>query len=110
MTHSPVAPNSGFLVRSGQPLIGVLVEEDGEEMVRYFSEEQEADTVASLSVTQDALRLAGAWSDLDWEEWVEDEIVFVTNVAFAASCIMRRYLWIAPHLRLIFTVENQRFP
>lgn len=73
MTHSHPSPTSGFLIRSDQPLIGVLVEEDGEEMVRYFSEEQEADTVASLSVTQDALRLAGAWSDLDWEE-LEQEL------------------------------------
>lgn len=73
MTHSQLDPNSSFLIRSDQPLIGVLVEENGEEMVRYFSEEPEPNTIASQSVTQDAIRLAGAWSDLDWEE-LEQEL------------------------------------
>lgn len=67
MSHSPLSSNSGFSIRFDQPLIGVLVEENGEWMVRYFSEEAEADTVTSRSVSQDAIRLAGAWSDLDWE-------------------------------------------
>jgi hypothetical protein len=36
--------------------------------VRYFSEESQADKAVSEDVTQVALRLAGAWSDLSWEE------------------------------------------
>jgi hypothetical protein len=52
----------------GQPLIGVIAEEQGHEVVRYFIEEQEADKVMVHNTTQDALALAGAWSDLEWDE------------------------------------------
>jgi DNA/RNA-binding domain of Phe-tRNA-synthetase-like protein len=52
----------------GQPLIGVIAEEQGQEVVRYFTEEQEADKVMVQNTTQDALALAGAWSDLEWDE------------------------------------------
>jgi hypothetical protein len=52
----------------GQPLIGVIAEEQGREVVRYFIEEQEADKVMVHNTTQDALALAGAWSDLEWDE------------------------------------------
>ena len=52
----------------GQPLIGVIAEEQGREVVRYFTEEQEADKVMVQNTTQDALALAGAWSDLEWDE------------------------------------------
>ena len=52
----------------GQPLIGVIAEEQGHEVVRYFTEEQEADKVMVQNTTQDALALAGAWSDLEWDE------------------------------------------
>lgn len=64
--------NSSFSTRSDQPLIGMLVEEEGEELVRYFSEESEADIVAGDAM-RDALNLAGAWSDLDWDE-IEREL------------------------------------
>lgn len=37
-------------------------------MVRYFTEEQEADRVMVQNTTQDALALAGVWSDLEWDE------------------------------------------
>ena len=37
-------------------------------MTRYFSEEAQADQAVSEDSTQVALRLAGAWSDLNWEE------------------------------------------
>ena len=52
----------------GQPLIGVIAEEQGQEVVRYFTEELEADKVMVQNTTQDALALAGAWSDLEWDE------------------------------------------
>ena len=52
----------------GQPLIGVIAEEQGQEVVRYFTEEQEADRVMVQNTTQDALALAGVWSDLEWDE------------------------------------------
>jgi len=55
-----------LLVQSNQPLIGIPFEENGKEVVRYFTQEKEVDKVASK--VNDALGLAGAWSDLDWEE------------------------------------------
>ena len=52
------------------PLIGIIVEENGREVVRYFTEEEAADAAVSQSATQKALAVIGAWSDLDWEETV----------------------------------------
>ena len=40
----------------------------GKEIVRYFSEETQADRAVSDDATQTALDSAGAWSDLSWEE------------------------------------------
>ncbi len=68
MSRSNLNDNSSLLSHSGQPLIGILVEENGEEMIRYFSEEQDADAAAAQMGEQDALSLAGAWKDLDWDE------------------------------------------
>ncbi|MBI3943029.1 MAG: hypothetical protein HY326_08450 [Chloroflexi bacterium] len=61
--HTP-----GLLVRNDQPLIGVLTVEGGQEVVRYFVDEQDADAAAPQDSIQQALSLAGVWSDLDWEE------------------------------------------
>jgi hypothetical protein len=52
----------------GQPLIGIMTEDQGHEVVRYFTEEADADRVLVEDTTQAALALAGAWSDLVWEE------------------------------------------
>lgn len=57
-----------LLVRSNQPLIGVILEEHGQEVVRYFAEEAEADAAIPRGATQDALAVAGAWSDLNWDD------------------------------------------
>ena len=51
-----------------QPLIGIPFQENGKEVIRYFSEEEQADKAVSEDTTKAALRLAGAWSDLDWDE------------------------------------------
>jgi hypothetical protein len=55
-------------VRSDQPLIGIIGEAHGEEVVYYFTEEEATAAVATPESIQDALNLAGAWRDLDWEE------------------------------------------
>ena len=60
-----------LLVQDNQPLIGIPCEEQGHEVVRYFTDEQAADAAVSHSTTQAALRVIGAWSDMDWEEMVE---------------------------------------
>jgi hypothetical protein len=49
-------------------VIGIPFEENGKEIVRYFSEETQTDRAVSDDATQTALDLAGAWSDLSWEE------------------------------------------
>ncbi len=61
-------PTSSFLVHGDEPLIGLIDEENGQEVVIYFTEEQADGQAASKQAIQDALRLAGAWKDLNWEE------------------------------------------
>ena len=41
---------SSFLVRGDQPLIGVLTEEDGKEVVSYFLEEESAESAISNDI------------------------------------------------------------
>jgi hypothetical protein len=50
-------------------LIGIVLVEDGEEVVRYFTEETEADA-AVAQVVAGRHSLAGAWADLDWDDAV----------------------------------------
>lgn len=68
MTKREFPHPAGLTTRPDQPLIGVVVEEHGQEVVRYFAGEAEADAAISDEAVQEALNLAGAWSDLDWEE------------------------------------------
>jgi hypothetical protein len=51
------------------PLIGIIVEENGKEVVQYFTEEAQADRVSGG--VAEALGLAGAWSDLDLDETLD---------------------------------------
>lgn len=67
MAAQPPDPMSGFVVHRDQPLLGVLLQTDGEEVVCYFAEETQADAAIPPRATQDALGLAGVWHDLDWE-------------------------------------------
>jgi hypothetical protein len=62
---------TSLLVQSDQPLIGIPFEEDGQEVVRYFTDEEAADAAIPESATQAALSVIGAWSDLDWDKMVE---------------------------------------
>ena len=64
--------SSSLTVRSNQPLIGVILEERGREMVRYFTDEDAVDAAATERSIQAALGLAGAWSDLDWDEAIAE--------------------------------------
>lgn len=61
----------GLLVQGNQPLIGIPFEEKGQEVVRYFAGEEEADQAVADQDVQDALSLAGVWSHLDWNDMVE---------------------------------------
>ncbi len=64
-------PTLSLVVESDQPLIAIPMDEDGREVVRYFTDEQAADAATSDQSIQEALRLTGAWSDLDWDEMEE---------------------------------------
>ncbi len=52
-------------------LIGIPFFENGREVVHYFFDDAEADAVFGKQAVQDALGLAGCWSDLDWDEMQE---------------------------------------
>ncbi len=56
-----------FDVPSGQPLIGIPLTEDGREVVRYFTDEAEADRALASRRRRDVRHLAGVWQDLDWD-------------------------------------------
>jgi hypothetical protein len=65
--HARQAPDSA--VPLDQPLIGLILEERGQAVVRYFATEEDADrATAAQQVVDDALSLAGVWSDLDWQD------------------------------------------
>ena len=61
---------SGLAGQPDRPMIGVILVEDGQEVVRYFADEAEADAAISPHLVADARSLAGAWADLDWAEAV----------------------------------------
>jgi hypothetical protein len=64
-------PLTSLLVQDNQPLIGIPFEEQGQDVVRYFTDEKAADAAVPHSTTKAALSVIGAWSDMDWEEMVE---------------------------------------
>ena len=66
-----LTPHS-FDVPSGHPLIGIPLEEDGGEVVRYFADEVEADKALASHKHRDVRHLAGVWQDLDWEVAVDE--------------------------------------
>ena len=68
MTYQHIQEFTSVQGDPGQPLIGVMTEEQGIDVVRYFTTEQDADRVLVEDTTQAALALAGAWSDLAWDE------------------------------------------
>jgi hypothetical protein len=68
MTYQHIQEFTSVQADPGQPLIGVMTEVQGREVVRYFTQEQDADRVLVEDTTQAALALAGAWNDLAWDE------------------------------------------
>jgi hypothetical protein len=53
-----------------RPIVGIIVEEDGQEVAHYFSGVRAAREALEGNI-QDALSLAGAWADMDWEETLD---------------------------------------
>jgi hypothetical protein len=71
MAKRPI-DTSSLAVRPDQPLIGIVLIEDGQEVTRYFVDEAEADAAVASQTATAAHSLAGAWSDLDWKEFVTE--------------------------------------
>ena len=67
MTKRQPVRGEYLVVEHDRPLIAIPVEENGREVTYYFVDDAVADAVLPRSV-EDALSLAGAWSDLDWDE------------------------------------------
>lgn len=64
---SEVTPRHTMTASPEQPLIGVLTEQDGREIVRYLTDD--AETPRGDGEDRDApIKLAGAWRDLDDED------------------------------------------
>lgn len=57
-----------LIVHGDQPLIGVLTLEQDPEAVTYFTDEDAADQTVTDAAVEDALSMAGAWSDVSWDE------------------------------------------
>ncbi len=63
--ESELGRESNFLGDFDQPLIGIM--DDHQRHVRYFITEEDANATLPDVDLEEALALAGAWSDLDWE-------------------------------------------
>lgn len=59
------------MVERDQPVLAIPLVEDGREMVSYAVETENITPTSLPDSVQDALNLAGVWSDLDWDETVE---------------------------------------
>lgn len=70
MPHQQSDNTTVLRVRRDQPLIAIPLVEDGEEVTYYFADEQAASEFMARRGS-DARALAGAWSDLEWDETIE---------------------------------------
>lgn len=70
MSKQSLRHEPGLSVPGDQPLIGVMLEEHGQEVVHYFIEEAFEEMPVSDQSIEAALSLAGAWRDLEWDEAV----------------------------------------
>lgn len=68
MRRSHTERTSSLVVEHDQPVVAIPLIENGREVVRYLVETEAGSLPGSV---HDALRLAGAWRDLDWDETIE---------------------------------------
>jgi hypothetical protein len=61
-----------FTARADQPLIGVIRQRNGQELVEYFTDEAELDASRADDGIQAALNLAGAWKDIDSPDFLDE--------------------------------------
>lgn len=72
MTEHQRRPRTGLTVPADQPLMGVIDQLNGAEVVRYFSYEPDPDEELGDQGVQQALSLAGAWRDIDSEDFLDE--------------------------------------
>ena len=72
MSAREAARTSGFTAHADQPLIAVPDEVGGEEIVRYFTSDEDADAATGEQTLRKALAAIGSWKDLDWEETLDE--------------------------------------
>lgn len=65
------SPATRLDVRPGQTLIAVSWFDGEEEVVSYFNDEEAARAFSGRQPGESARSVLGAWSDLDWDEFVE---------------------------------------
>jgi hypothetical protein len=73
MSDGTARRQPGLTTRGKQPLIGIPAREGADEVVRYFTSEEEADEAVSNGTdgVQRALSAIGGWSDLDFDEMLD---------------------------------------
>jgi hypothetical protein len=71
MATRRVERREGMIVPARQELIAIPDEIDGQEVVRYFFSDEEADVAFGQEGIEEALAALRSWSDLDWDEAVE---------------------------------------
>lgn len=101
MIEQRTVPPQSLVVRGDQGLGGIPVTEDGQDVVYSFIEDTLPTAIPSATI-QDALSLAGTWSDLDWDEALEaldrirhesvptppiDLDLFVAMISFEDCCV-----------------------
>lgn len=76
-------PAASLVVARDQPVVAIPLIEDGREVVQSAVEADTGTPATLPDSVRDALSLAGAWGDLDWDDTVEalDRIRHPSSVA-----------------------------
>lgn len=61
----------GFQVRRDQPLIGIPLQQHDQEVIQYFTDEDEAEAATTPASVRRALAVLGSWSDIDSDDALE---------------------------------------
>jgi len=61
-----------LIVRDDQPLIGIILPENGQEVTCYFADEAAADAATAQADIRAALAAIGSASDLDFDEMLDE--------------------------------------
>lgn len=71
MNDSKTASAPFLVVERHEPVVAIPITENGREVVYYGVDGAEYQQSPHPLSVQDALDLAGAWSDIDWDEAVD---------------------------------------